>query len=235
MAGDTSASAPAKLKRALDLAQIPVRYQDCSLADYRTDFPGATPSLVMAQRYAATYVERYPVSTGTTGVLFVGSIGTGKTHLAVGILKALILDRGASGLFCDYRDLLKELQNTYNQRGDGSEMEILKPVLSAQVLVLDELGASKPTEWVTDTIGDVLNTRYNESRTTIITTTYPNLPPLDLDEVPKAFSSIRPASRWETLGDRIGERMRSRLQEMCVPIVMSGIDFRQQIKRAHHA
>lgn len=93
----------------------------------------------------------------------------------------------------------------------------------------------KPTEWVMDTVGYVLNTRYNECRTTIITTNYPNLPPLDADEGAKSFSSIRSAVRGETLGDRIGERVRSRLQEMCVSVEMDGMDFRRLGKRAYLA
>ena len=91
-------------------------------------------------------------------------------------MKTLIAERGANGLFVDYRELLKKLQHTYAQRGDGSESDILAPVLAAEVLVLDELGASKPTEWVMDTVGYVLNSRYNSCRTTIVTTNYANRP-----------------------------------------------------------
>jgi DNA replication protein DnaC len=92
------------------------------------------------------------------------------------------------------------------------------------VLVLDELGASKPTDWVWDTVAHILNTRYNDRRTTIITTNYANLAPF-------AAESNR-AMREDSLGDRIGERMRSRLQEMCVVVEMQGEDFRQKVKRA---
>lgn len=92
-----------KLKRALDAARIPERYQNCSFDDYRTYFPGITRNLAIARHYAAGFVERYPAETGTTGLMFTGSIGVGKTHLAVAILRALVLERGATGLFCDYR------------------------------------------------------------------------------------------------------------------------------------
>ena len=122
-----------KLKRAIEAARITERYQNCSLDDYRIDFPSATRSLAVARHYAMGFVECYPVETGTTGLMFMGSIGVGKTHLAVAILKALILDRGASGLFCDYREFLKQLQQTYSQRGDGSERELLDPVPNTPV------------------------------------------------------------------------------------------------------
>jgi len=95
------------------------------------------------------------------------------------------------------------------------------------VLVLDELGAQKPTDWVWDTVALILNTRYNDKRTTIITTNYADLPPAGV-----GLSSTQKAVREETLGDRIGERMRSRLAEMCVRIEMTGGDFRQNAGRA---
>ena len=157
----------------------------------------------------------------------------GKTHLAVGILQALVAERGATGLFYDYRELLKQVQNSYNRQVQATELEILAPVFEAEVLVLDELGASKPTDWVWDTVAHILNTRYNDRRTTIITTNYANAGPLGSgDLAPSAFASARNAVREETLGDRIGERMRSRLQEMCVVVEMQGVDFRQTVNLA---
>jgi DNA replication protein DnaC len=172
-------------------------------------------------------VESYPIETDGTGLLLTGSIGVGKTHLAVGILQALVTERGATGLFYDYRDLLKQVQNSYNAQVRETELEVLRPVFDAEVLVLDELGAAKPTDWVWDTVAHILNTRYNDRRTTIITTNYANLGPLG-GETGGRF-------REETLGDRIGERMRSRLQEMCVVVEMQGEDFRQKVKRASFA
>ena len=119
--------------------------------------------------------KSYPLETAGTGLLLTGSIGVGKTHLAVGILQALVTERGATGIFFDYRDLFKQVQNSYNRQVAATELEILAPVFDAEVLVLDELGASKPTDWVWDTVAHILNTRYNDRRTTIITTNYANL------------------------------------------------------------
>jgi DNA replication protein DnaC len=112
-------------------------------------------------------------------------------------------------------------------------MEILRPICNAEVLVLDELGAAKPSEWVWDTVAQVLNSRYNDRRTTIITTNYANIAPLGVEPGPNG--QLRASMREETLGDRIGERMRSRLQEMCLVVEMQGEDFRQKIKRASFA
>ena len=213
--------------RMIARTRVPKRYEHCTLDSYETDFPSATRSLKQAWLTARKFVEGYPLETRGTGLLLTGSIGTGKTHLGVGILQALVQERGATGLFYDYRELLKQVQNSYNRQVQATELEILAPVFNAEVLVLDELGASKPTDWVWDTVAHILNTRYNDRRTTIITTNYANAAPLSGPQrVDGGFA------REESLGDRIGERMRSRLQEMCVVVEMNGVDFRQTVNLA---
>jgi DNA replication protein DnaC len=223
--------------RMVAAARIPQRYAGCTLWNFDLDFPSSNSSLVGAREKAIRFVSDYPKVTDGKGLLLVGGIGVGKTHLAVGILKELIEQKLAKGLFCDYRDLLKQIQNSYG-RNDLSERDILSPVFEADVLVLDELGAAKPTDWVWDTVQHILNTRYNDNRTTIITTNYPN----DLessedmyDNLPRDKAAAKKAMHRDTLGDRITERMRSRLQEMCMVIEMRGEDFRQKVKRARFA
>jgi DNA replication protein DnaC len=212
----------------LAAARIPRRYEHCELASYTTDFPGAHPSLALAHLTATKFAHEYDPRDGT-GLLIIGKIGTGKTHLAVGITKELIVHKGVSCLFYDYRELLKEIQNSYNSTVQTTELDVLRPIFETEVLVLDELGAVKPTEWVWDTVSLILNTRYNDNRTTIITTNFEDQPAAG---VSPAGSAIRAATRSETLGDRIGERMRSRLHEMCRVIKMEGEDFRQKFRSA---
>ena len=215
--------------RLLKKARIPARYEHCTLSNFDSDFPGSDRSLAGALFQANRFVEEYPVET--TGLMMLGPIGVGKTHLAVGVLRELVVQKNAPCLFYDYRELLKEIQNSYNPSVQTTELEILKPVFETEVLVLDELGAVKPTEWVWDTVSHILNTRYNDKRTTIITSNFADLPPCGTASETRSFA-VR-ANREETLGDRIGERMRSRLHEMCRKVEMDGGDFRQNIRRAH--
>jgi DNA replication protein DnaC len=217
-----------RIVRLVELASIPRRYQHCSFDSYEPRFTGADPTLTAAHLTARRFVDGYPVTTEGHGLLLTGSIGVGKTHLAVGILQSLIVEKGVRGLFCDYRELLKEIQHSYNPQVLTTELDILRPVFEAEVLILDELGASKPTEWVWDTVAHILNTRYNDKRTTIITTNYADQPPGG----GTPMTMPQRAMREETLGDRIGERMRSRLAEMCVVIEMRGDDFRQHARKA---
>ena len=210
-------------------ARIPRRYEHCELTNYDTDFPGANPSLAEAHFVASNFAKKCD-PRGDKGLLIIGKIGTGKTHLAVGILKELIINRGISCLFYDYRELLKEIQNSYNSTVQTTELDVLRPVFETDVLVLDELGAVKPTEWVWDTVSLILNTRYNDNRTTIITTNFDDQPAA---AVSGSLSPARAAAKGETLGDRIGERMRSRLHEMCRVITLDGTDFRQKFRSAN--
>ena len=208
-------------------ARIPKRYEHCELSNF--EFEGPHRNLVSARMAACKFVEEYPLEN--SGLLLIGTVGVGKTHLAVGIIKELILSKGIACLFYDYRELLKEIQNSYNDSVKATELEVLRPVFETEVLVLDELGAVKPSEWVWDTVSLILNTRYNDNRTTIITTNYPDDAAREMPGNSEFLRAQR-AARSETLGDRIGERMRSRLHEMCRIIKMEGADFRQTFKSA---
>ena len=212
----------------MSAARIPKRYEHCELSNFEFDGPHA--HLMKARMAACRFVEEYS-SSNNTGLLLIGNIGTGKTHLAVGIIKELICSKGIPCLFYDYRELLKQIQNSYNDSVKATELEVLRPVFEAEVLVLDELGAVKPTEWVWDTVSLILNSRYNDNRTTIITTNYPDDAARDSNGSSE-FARAQRAARSETLGDRIGDRMRSRLHEMCRIVKMEGQDFRQTLKSA---
>ena len=207
-------------------AQVPARYRDCTLDTFEI-YHEADRSLAEALLTARKFVDEYPAETAGKGLLFIGPMGVGKTHLAVGVLQRLVRERGVKGLFCDYRELLKSIQNSYNREVRTTELELLQPIFAAEVLVLDDLGAQKPNEWVWDTVALILNTRYNDRQSTIITTNYADLPAgggnLSDENAPRANRH---------LGDRIGDRMRSRLAEMCIRVRMSGKDCRTEIKRA---
>src|SRR6202453_52445 len=162
--------------RLLKRAAIPRRYEHCTLDTFEPGFGQADQSLAAAYLMARQFVSGYPVTTEGRGLLLTGSVGVGKTHLAVGIVQALVVEKGVRALFCDYRELLKRIQESYNPQVLSTELQILTPVFESEVLILDELGAQKPTDWVWDTVALILNTRYNDKRTTLITTNYPNAP-----------------------------------------------------------
>ena len=191
----------------LEAARIPRRYSECSLQNYYPVKGNGTQ--LRAFNYAFRLVREYPAVD--RGLVFMGTCGVGKTHLSVAILRGLI-EKGIPSLFYEFGSLLKEIQNSYNPVSQTSELKVLAPVFEAEVLVLDELGASKPTDWVRDTMMQIINTRYNDRKLTIFTTNY-----LDGHRT----------ERDETLEDRIGVRLRSRLFEMCKTVQIEGEDYRK--------
>jgi len=190
-------------------SRIPARFMPCTF----DSFEPLCPEVGRALMYTRKFVEEYPLVD--VGLLYQGKSGVGKTHLAVAALKELI-NKGIGGMFYDFRDLLKEIQDSYNPNTHTSELKILAPIFEAEVLVLDELGASKPTEWVQETMTHIINKRYNEKKTTIFTSNYLDMP------IGSSYD--------ETLTDRVGVRLRSRLHEMCRLIPIAGDDYRELIK-----
>jgi DNA replication protein DnaC len=199
--------------RLLECSRIPARYEKCTLDSYKPVEGKYWRFQKRAKDYANAFVKEYPAVD--RGLLFVGPVGVGKTHLCVAIIRELI-EKGYDCLFYEFGTLLKEIQNSYNPISKTSELKVLAPVFEARVLVLDELGASKPTDWVRDTMMQIINTRYNNRRLTIFTTNY--------------FDQHR-TEKDELLEDRVGVRLRSRLYEMCQTIPIEGEDYRRKYDR----
>ena len=191
----------------------------------------------MALNTAKRFAEGYPVETEGKGLLFTGSKGLGKTHLAVSILRSLISERGATGVFWEHKELMEELRAAMFGGGvAGAENKLLRAVTTCDILILDDLGDITPSDWSWDTTSHILNSRYNENLSTIVTTNLENRASLSTPGEPRdKFTEIKKSLARLTLGDRIGDRMWSRLQEMCVVVEMQGEDFRQKVKRASFA
>ena len=185
-------------------ARIPRGYAHCELSNFEIH----TDTQRAAHQRAARLVDHFPVLE--KGLLFYGDTGVGKTHLAVALMREAIIRKGARALFYETRELLKIVRDTYSGSTEATELEILKPVLEAELLVLDDLGLEKKSEWVDETIGLVINTRYSERRLTVITT---NLRDVENTE-PGSFAF------------QLGLRTRSRLKEMCEWMLIDGVDTR---------
>jgi DNA replication protein DnaC len=217
--------------RFLDAARIPPRFRQCNFHNY---YP-KNDSQFFAHSFASRLVNDYPVVE--TGLLFMGPVGVGKTHLAIAVLKELIEKKGVACLFYESGSLLKAIQDSYNPVSETSETRVLAPVYQAEVLVLDELGASVPTNWVRDTLYQIINTRYNNKKLTIFTTNYLDDPRSPAEENSDATDARRRSRTFAveriqeltTLEERIGTPLRSRLYEMCKKVVLEGEDYRKRI------
>lgn len=217
-------------KKLLDAARIPRRYSNCTLDTFKFE---PNSSQYLALQYARCLVGDYPYID--RGLLLMGSVGVGKTHLAVAILRGLI-NKGVPCLFYESGSLLKRIQDSYNPISKTSEMGVLAPVFEAEVLALDELGATIPTDWVRDTLYQIINARYNDRKLTIFTTNFLDDLPGVLDQGSESAEREpgqinRKAKRSKTsvytLEERIGVSLRSRLYEMCNTVMLEGEDYRK--------
>jgi len=216
-------------------ARIPPRYQHCSIQGFEVwvKDPGTQRIQSQAKRRTQEFVDCYPGVE--RGLLFMGSVGTGKTHLAVAALRELVGSKGVQGLYVNAVELVQALQMSFDGKGSSRE-EILGPVTETDLVVFDEIGAGRPTDWVQDLLYYVINSRYMARRITILTTNYLDVTggaedrfgldaPGRLDAV-VASGRFKPAPYGETLADRISARLRSRLFEMADVIELGGEDYR---------
>ncbi len=182
-------------------AKIPARYALKTIEHYNPQ--------TRLQRDVKDYLLRYrdEFLKGAKGVLLYGGTGVGKTHLVVGLIRYLTLERGFSARFVEFFHLLQEIKAAFSE--GLSEADILKPLVLPDILVIDELGKGRGSEWERDVLDSLISDRYNAGKTIFATTNF----------------SVDPADP-NGLHERVGKRVMSRLWEMCEFFQVDGPDYR---------
>ncbi len=202
--------------RRVQSAAIPPRYGELGFETFSTPHPLQQRALLRS----IEFVDAFPGLD--RGLLFVGPCGVGKTHLSVAILNKVLSSHDSRARFVDEAELLRSLQHSYGRDSLSSEEELLRPLRRADLLVWDDLGTGRPTDWVRETIHTIINYRYTNQRITIFSSNW-KLP---------GKAGGEGLSREPTLSDRIGERLYSRVLEMCEIVEMKGPDFRKEVHKA---
>jgi len=181
---------------------IPKRYINCKFSN----FTPQTPYQFRALKECERFFQLFPWTE--RGLVLYGPPGTGKTHLAVATLKNVIKYKGQKGVFCDFRNLLLTIKSTYDT--NESEAEIIETVVKAPLLILDDVGAERNTEWAKEKLNLIINYRYINKLPTIITTN------LSFD-----------GGLGERFSSKFDDRTESRIYEMCKIIKVEGNDRRK--------
>ena len=194
-------------------AKIPSKYAGVLRSDDMEDPSDQDPkSQYAAMEYVKSFVDKYPEKKG---FLLMGGPGLGKTRLAVGAIAELTLQKAVECVFTDFFFLLGDLRKAYSE--GIPENEIIGPLIDAEILVIDEMGKGKSSEWEQNILDQLISKRYNSSKKTLVTTNF-----VARESLPK-----KPGNKTEILEDRVGERIASRLYEMCTPIFIEGSDYRK--------
>ncbi|MFO0746509.1 MAG: ATP-binding protein [Myxococcota bacterium] len=209
--------------RCYNEATIPGAYADKHVASFNDR---ATESLKRAKYCMMRYQQAVDVSTAD-GLVLLGGPGVGKTHLVVGLLAHLTLERAIPCRFVDFYQLCARLRSTFGGNGEETESSIIEPLVSVPVLVLDDLGKGQGSAWELTVIDQIVTRRYNAGRIILATSNY-----LPEDELERrghdAAKDRRRGGRYEpSLEERIDQRLVSRLRQNCEFLILDGVsDFR---------
>jgi len=198
-------------------ANIPARHLDATFEGFNKDIDGAMPGFVGTWRWVNAYD---PGAQSNRGLVLHGGVGRGKTHLMAAAIRHLIFQHGVRARFVEFTHLLASLRQGF-ELGQG-QSRTLQALGDIDLLAIDELGKGRSTDWELQVVDELVSRRYNSLRPLLATTNYSPMP----SRTSSRTSNLADKSSEQGLMDRVGERVYSRLSEMCDLQQVSGGDYR---------
>lgn len=192
----------ARRSQLLATAGVPAAFRRCGLDTFETRTPD--------QRRALDALQSWAKGGRARGLYLHGTVGTGKTHLAIGAVLELLAQRDLAARYVSARELVLDLREAYSSNAGAESVGTVlrKCTEGIGALVLDDMAAGKSTEFVGQCIDVLVDRAYCQRRPLLIVTSN-----LDLAQ----------------LGRHLDERIADRLRELCMEVRVSGVSFRRRI------
>lgn len=191
-----------EVRELFSISNIGDKYLNASFENFEVR-PGSEKAYKIAKHYAEHFEEYGPES-----IMIWGEPGNGKTHLAAAVHNHLT-EQGKVVVFISMPELLNKIKATFNYNNKETEQQILKALNICDLLIIDDLGAEKTSDWVQETVFTIIDGRYRRQKPIMAT------------------SNIRPAD----LIDKIGKRAYDRILEMSQPIENKATSYRREIAK----
>jgi DNA replication protein DnaC len=205
-------------------ASLPATVAHATFETYR----GKHGDQIAAKGEAEEFAKKFRSDREAHGLLLYGPPGTGKTHLLAAIVRYLTLEKGVGCRYVEFMLLLSEIKAAFGS--NKGYLDVMRPLTQTPVLVIDELGKERGTDWERSMLDELISRRYNSGLTTLFATNYYDeprkVPEREGGRLNTSSKDFARDAEALTLAQRVGDRIYSRLREMCSLRRVDGIDYR---------